>query len=1446
VFEPERVLVWNDGVPFAARDVWAICSAGHSAKRNKIGFFGIGFKSVYKMTATPEIYSGPYALRIEDKLYPSPLTARRRTERGAWFVLPVLRDQQAKLRAMIGALVSPEFAQVLLTLTSLQEIRVIDRTGAGLSGRFRRTPVRTGEDSTWDECDIRGSWGWASARLWRRFFHETAPVPEGVSREGRTVEPGDRSVVVLARPTDGQPIDLRVHCFLPTAVASEIRWLVQADFEPSASREQLRSSPWNEWLMREAGVALASAVKISARTLGEAPWDLIPLDDEVRDTHQRLAYEVARSMLRDSPFVSTRKGWRRPPGATWGLYPGIAGVVREGDLPAASGRDVSYVRDDVLGPISAEATSRAEGLLKELGAEAISCADVVALFDTDDAVFGRVRRDGPWWVAALALMARHATDDEREALARTRCLPIRGGARVQPSPAVDHDGYLVAFSRSDLTEDLREYLGESQVFLIETFLSPRSDGRRVRDRAAGEAKTLTDVAEMLESDPFNVAPEAGPYHVIANLVVPRIRALASSEGLSNEEVNRAWRMFEYVRQKWPTYLSEYRRRRNDRATDATIAADLGEKLLVVAASVRARDSTRRLLPINEAYLPSELVGWEAMDVALGGDDQVFVVDAIYGRPLRVTLKRRGGRARSMAHEAVDFLRILGAPVGPRVARKAMTQVRPSDLPWVDWSGLPAGARGRVALGDDWDSADVARLAIRWPGLSAKNRAVRGAALLRCIEADWPRLAITATTYADYFYSTWNWYAIAATSWVGRLRQMPWLPSLAGSLARPTDLVVDTQANRLALGGAPDGVLKWRVGSGEPLTALGVRARPSIDRIVETLGTLRSSEDAVPDEAALAIARACYQVLAEYLRDGGQDDTEARKLVATRMRGGSGRGLIFAPPPEGVDGERWWPPSRVLQNDAMRWVGPYAGQLAGRYRTAGPLWDSLAIRRDLTIDMACEIIARDLASDSDQSRAHEYYGRLMAFIDEARATDTPLAATPCLTTLGWRPAGETWWSNRAEVLDALATSVAWWQPGTRDPSSLRRAAAQLGIREARTARNGGPLGERWEVGNLEPLELEAESRWHLAIRTWPHVLRQDADPARWAAYEALSAKVLTLRPAVTDHLRLRLSFTHDGTTSVGAIEPPAAFRERDAVVLGTTTSALFSTRAADAVASLVEDNQQAASRELALLFSMAAHDTDELERRAARHAVAGYQHREFIFSPADLEDVDLTPQARLKVRSRRKPTSAEGAKEESFVPLADPLRYGLVAVTRQSPSGQVPVPLQGGRLKAPVTDDPVEGESGGNGRENRSPSAKMRYANTEVEGAAQPFIAEYELATYGSTIVRQGPNVGADYLTSDGRYIEVKAFSGSAPDGVEFEATEWKAAQHPEIADRFWLYVVEHVRDGRPPKITAVLNPISDPSTSKEPTGKLRIRGWKNAAVQQVGEFGERVAARTTD
>jgi len=1432
VFEPSRVLVWNDGESFRAQDIWAICSAGHSVKRNKIGFFGIGFKSVYKLTEAPEIYSGPYALRIEDKLYPTPLPVRFQKGRGAWFVLPLATDQRSKLPSMVKALTSSEFGQVLLTMRSLAQIRVLDRTGSGASSRLGRRILAGDQHQNWDECEIGGTRD-DSLRTWRRFFYETDPVPSGVSREGRSVEPGDRSVVVLARPVDGQPSVLRLHCFLPTAVRSELRWMVQADFEPSASREQLRQSEWNDWLMGEAGKAITQATTVSSRLLREVPWDLVPLTEEVQDPQQRIAFERASAGLKEASFIATHRGWRRPSNATWGLYPQVPKAVRESDLAVATGRDVSYVRRETMGAISETDPSRAEQVLEALGSISVSCPGLVSLFGSEDESFAGAKRDGSWWIAALGLIAKHGTTDEKEALAETRCLPIRGGGRVQPSPAVAEDGYLVAFSRADLSEDLQAFLGDSEVHLIEPFLSARGEGAR-SEHSAGESKLLADINAMLTAEPFNVAPEAGPYHIVASLVLPRLNSLARHDSLTDAQADQAWRLFEYVRQKWPTYVSEYRRRRNDKATDTAIAAELSAKLMVVSVSASGRHKARTLSPVVETYVSKALLGWEAMDVALAGDDQARLIDDTHARALEVSLRRRGGRVRGEVPPALDFLRLLGAPVGPRVGKRALVQLAPRDFPWIDWSSIPPGSRRRVGLEGDWDSPDLARLAVRWPSLSLQQRTRRAAALLRGIEADWPRLTTTAACSARYFYGSWTPYLSAVpTSWVGLLSQIEWLHSVAGTLERPADLVVDTPANRLASGGETRSLLKWRLTNADAIRSLGVRGRPAAERVLETLFAVRSGSAGSRQQDLLTVAKACYQTLSDEIRDAGAEADLVKALIVTRMRGGAGRGLIYAPPPDKVEGESWWPSGRVIQNDAMKWVGPYLGQLAGRYRSAAHLWETLAIRRDLTPDIACEVIRRDLSTDQDAGRAYEYYGRLVSFLEGSKLGDGASSDVPALTTVGWRSSTDIWWSNRPELVDAYATSVAWWQPGLRDPSSVRRAADFLGAREVTPSASGGPLTERWEIHDLEALEIGEEERWHLALATWPDVIRSGSDPSEWPSIEQLAEVADTLRPTIAGGLRVHFAFATATETIRVAIGPPVALRLRDGLVVARSASDLFTTQAAVAIATLVPTNQREAANTLALLLSNAAHDPDELYRRATLHAVHGYQHREFAFEP-ELDDVDVSAVERVGAWPKRRGKKSED-QQEPFKRLADPAHYGLVktdSVTPAPPTAAGPI----GNLVAPASEEDQDEESGGT---KAPPEPHERYSNLDVEGAARPFVEDYELSTRGTSIVRQGPRVGADYVASDGRYIEVKAFSGSAPNSFDLEAPEWRAAQHPEIADRYWVYIVEHLRDGQPPQVTAVFNPVTDEATSKEPTGKMRVRGWRSSRTQRVGRFEQR-------
>lgn len=66
----DQVIVKHNGKPFNIEDVESICAIGNSEKKNKIGRFGIGFKSVFSITDRPIVHSNGFDFAIENFIVP--------------------------------------------------------------------------------------------------------------------------------------------------------------------------------------------------------------------------------------------------------------------------------------------------------------------------------------------------------------------------------------------------------------------------------------------------------------------------------------------------------------------------------------------------------------------------------------------------------------------------------------------------------------------------------------------------------------------------------------------------------------------------------------------------------------------------------------------------------------------------------------------------------------------------------------------------------------------------------------------------------------------------------------------------------------------------------------------------------------------------------------------------------------------------------------------------------------------------------------------------------------------------------------------------------------------------------------------------------------------------------------------------------------------------------
>lgn len=1445
VFEPDRVLVQNDGDPFTAENVWAICSVGHSTKKNKIGFFGIGFKSVFKLTDSPEIRSGHYAFRIEDKIYPEVIPLQRHRP-GARFTLPVLLSERRRLSVIVDQLTSPEFLHLLLTLESLESIVVVDRvTGRG-RGRFYRHVGTRNATRGWDECRIGGTWPGCEEQEWRRHRLTTSSIPDGIARQGREVVAGDKSTIVLARPTDRPIGPTKLHCFLPLDVPSELRWLVQADFDPTPGRERIRENSWNRWLLDEVGRAIAAATEAESRS-GEPPWSLIPIASEIASgSLQRRAYDTAMGALLHRRFVRTTAGWRTASDTVWASDGAFREVIREADLPAATGGPASYVSPSTAPSPDSPDDRRMRIALETLGGRSIGIRDLIALFSLNDRQFGR--RDSLWWLRALHLVATHASPDERAAVAATSCIPIEGGRRIRPSPRIALTGYLVGYARSATLTDLRRYFTESEIHLVDPYLDPTPGVLAARRRGGEQGDMRVQVREMLAQEPFRVALEAGPFHVVSDLILPRMAALAQLNALDDGQCEQLFRMVEFIRHRWRGYVNDYRRAH--RAPDETsIARQLGQSLRIVARVGHGRSQRRMARALASTYLSSSMLGHGGMDVVLGGKPDLAVIDDIHARAIPVPRGRGIQRGKRAQMPPTDFLRFLGAMVGPHVHPRSgepgidgtVTRIWQSQMPWVTW---PQSAIGRpTGILNDWDSEDVAWLVDRWPAVSARQQSRRARALWAVVDADWGRLGPTTRATPAHFY--YNWVSDppeVPSSWVGQLGSIAWVGAQDGSLKRPADLVRSTPATRLALADDQSAILGWPSQQASVLDGLGIAERPAPDRLIATLQLLREGRPELSDDQRRRAASAAYELLSTELTSLPEaiGAELVRSLIRPKFQGNGRTGLIFAPPPGGLDGKSWWPPALTVRADVSAVAGPFVGQLANRHPRSASLWDALGVRLDLDPMTIGDAIRYELATHPtvDELTRH-FYGELVVRL-ESLVSDGGVGPddVPALTDQGWVSARAAWLTTRPEIRGPLQGHVAWWSPGTYDSSIARNAADWLGVRELTP---GDVLQERWSIVAAADLRQDLRQQWLTAVRAWPELLRSEGAWDR-DVIAALAEVAAGIQPATAMSIKGELSLRLEGEPAIEVRTSPRILL-RDGVLVGLDSADLFGHEAADTLGSLVQTRQLAAASALAALLGDALRSPEAFAARIERYA-SGTGFRPIVpgFDPGseDEDDSEATQAAIDAIRLAPPPESAPtgGAIAPRRLPrperkFADPSAFDLLSIEREDSERVLPA------------DEPQLAKKTWQRKprpEPRKPDRPPEDAttippNTAIEDAARPYVEKFEAKRGGFVVHRQGPLVGADYVADDGRYIELKASGGVAENAFALERSEWEAALDPKTGDDYWVYIVEHLTDGGVPEVTAIFNPVRDPLLRQTPMGKMRVSGWRGARRKDHGTFG---------
>lgn len=390
MFDVDRIVVWHDGKPFDARDVVGVCSIGQTTKRkSQIGFFGVGFKSVYEVTQRPQIYSDVYAFEIADVSIPKRLSGRPADlpQTGTVLVLPLQRpDDPVRSPSALYAKAAALDPCVLLTLQSMDVLDLTLTEAAGGPKERRLVEIGTERMRTISETP-------AGTRT--RFALEEAEIAwTGGERDaGRA----DRTeVMVGARliedgPPRPQPLAegaSTVYSFLPTAEHSGLAFFVQSHFDVPVDRERVnQESTWNQWIVAQIPKGLAVLASellatvqddpVASRSVAEGVLSILPLAAEIKSpVFGPVASGLAKAFA-DLAILPGLDGGLHTAKHTLVPSPKVAALFPKGDIDGALKGVAGRGRYALL-DLDIESGERATKLARVLGAGSLGPKEVVA------------------------------------------------------------------------------------------------------------------------------------------------------------------------------------------------------------------------------------------------------------------------------------------------------------------------------------------------------------------------------------------------------------------------------------------------------------------------------------------------------------------------------------------------------------------------------------------------------------------------------------------------------------------------------------------------------------------------------------------------------------------------------------------------------------------------------------------------------------------------------------------------------------------------------------------------------------------------------------------------------------------------------------------------------------------------------------------------------------
>ncbi|TMW56870.1 hypothetical protein Poli38472_006880 [Pythium oligandrum] len=323
--DDDSILFHNNEIGFSQANIQAICDVGASTKEQQtssqvglvlarsIGKKGIGFKSVFKVSDTPQVHSNGFHIQFyaHDEQHGHGLgyvlpywiedTTKWKTEGGTTLLLPLNEPSRHRRQEIAASLLSFE-PSVLLFLQKIRELRLKNSVTSSHQVFKKEERVVSVDDGvslvTLHAERFEGGVTQQKQQRWI-VVKSTLKVPPVLQQLGQHRQ---QTEIAIALPilededlTNRPPLQ-QVFCYLPLR-SYGFRFVLQGDFEVPSSREAVvDGSEWNQWLITQFPTLFTSAFR-HLEGLGvslSSILRLLPVDNEIQAPFRSMVSDMMR------------------------------------------------------------------------------------------------------------------------------------------------------------------------------------------------------------------------------------------------------------------------------------------------------------------------------------------------------------------------------------------------------------------------------------------------------------------------------------------------------------------------------------------------------------------------------------------------------------------------------------------------------------------------------------------------------------------------------------------------------------------------------------------------------------------------------------------------------------------------------------------------------------------------------------------------------------------------------------------------------------------------------------------------------------------------------------------------------------------------------------------------------------------------------------------------